>query len=56
MAQRGEIWSLLIRSLVLSSFCFISTLDLFSYLIASAFGGEATPPSLLSGAAVKKNS
>jgi hypothetical protein len=26
------------------------------YLIASAFGGEATPPSLLSGAEVKKNS
>src|SRR5262249_23291595 len=25
------------------------------YLIAMAFGGEATPPSLLSGAAVKKN-
>jgi len=28
----------------------------FHYLIANAFGGDATPPSLLSGAAVKKNS
>ena len=27
-----------------------------TYLIARAFGGEATPPSLLSGAEVKKNS
>jgi hypothetical protein len=26
------------------------------YLIAMAFGGDATPPSLLSGAEVKKNS
>jgi hypothetical protein len=43
-------------SLVLSSFFFIPTRDLFSYLIASALGGEATPPSLLSGAEVKKNS
>lgn len=35
----------------------LSAIDrIVHYLIANAFGGDATPPSLLSGAAVKKNS
>jgi len=35
----------------------LSAIDrIVHYLIANAFGGDATPPSLLSGAAVKKYS